>query len=131
MIASGVLLGSVALLGTAARLTPPAAGLGAHTQLGLSPCSFPMLFGIPCPTCGMTTSFAHFVRGNLITSFHTQPAGMLLAFSTLLLGMASIAVLLTGRMIELNWYRIPPGRVAILLVAILLFGWGYKMTVGV
>ncbi len=56
---------------------------------------------------------------------------MMLAALTLFVGIGSIAILLTGRMIELNWYRIPPGRVALLLVVMLLAGWGYKMVIGV
>lgn len=79
----------------------------------------------------MTTSFAHFVRGSLIASFHAQPAGLLLATGILLVGVCSLAILLTGRMIELNWYRIPPGRVAFGLVVLLLLGWGYKIAIGV
>lgn len=131
VIAAGALLGCVAILATAAQLTPPTSGFGAHTQLGLSPCSFPMLFGVPCPTCGMTTSFTHFVRGDVFASFHAQPAGLGLAIAILLAGIGSMAILLTGRMIELNWYRIPPGRVALGFVVVLLLGWGYKMAVGV
>ena len=31
--------------------------------------------GLPCPSCGMTTSFAYFVRGNLLASIYVQPIG--------------------------------------------------------
>jgi len=79
----------------------------------------------------MTTSFAHFVRGELIASFHAQPAGLVIALMTLIVGIGATAVLMTGRMIELNWYRIPPGRVALGIVLLLLAGWGYKIAIGV
>ena len=51
------------LLAVAAWLEPSPTGIGTHQQLGLPPCTFWMLFGRPCPTCGMTTSWAHLVRG--------------------------------------------------------------------
>ena len=37
--------------------------MGTHTQLGMLPCNFVILTGRPCPSCGMTTSFALLVRG--------------------------------------------------------------------
>jgi hypothetical protein len=32
--------------------------MATHTQLGMPPCNFVVLTGKPCPSCGMTTSFA-------------------------------------------------------------------------
>ncbi|MFL5330898.1 MAG: DUF2752 domain-containing protein [Gemmataceae bacterium] len=53
--------------------------LGTHRQLGLPPCQFMVLFGRPCPTCGMTTSFALLMHGDLIGSLRANFAGTLLA----------------------------------------------------
>ena len=52
---------------------------GTHQRLGLPPCSFRVLFGIPCPSCGMTTSFAFFTRGQFIEAARANVAGLLLA----------------------------------------------------
>ena len=49
----------------ATRLSPAASGVGTHTQLGLPPCGFLAWTGLPCPGCGLTTCFAHMVRGEL------------------------------------------------------------------
>jgi hypothetical protein len=38
------------------------------------PCGFKVQFGLPCPTCGMTTSVLAFARGNILQSFYIQPA---------------------------------------------------------
>ncbi|MBM4114113.1 MAG: DUF2752 domain-containing protein, partial [Phycisphaerae bacterium] len=70
---------SLSLLLLASTLEPSSKGLGTHTQLGLPPCTWTIAFGIPCPSCGMTTSFAHAVRGDLLSSFVAQPMGALLA----------------------------------------------------
>ena len=58
MVAIGLLLP----LGAAVRLQPAREGLGTHQQLGLPPCTFRVLFDRPCPSCGMSTSWAHLVR---------------------------------------------------------------------
>ncbi len=69
------------LIGFAVALTliPDPSGSGTHRQLGLPPCTLKFLFEIPCPSCGMTTSFAHFVRGQWVASGRANPAGLLLA----------------------------------------------------
>ncbi|VAX38719.1 hypothetical protein MNBD_PLANCTO02-2630 [hydrothermal vent metagenome] len=63
----------------AVSLEPSPLGYGTHQKLGLPPCSFLILFDIPCPSCGMTTSFANFVRGRFIASAQANVAGLLLA----------------------------------------------------
>jgi len=82
--------GSLALLLVAATLSPARAGVGTHQSLGLPPCGFLLTTGLPCVTCGMTTSFAHATRGDLVTAFHVQPAGTVLAV------LAAMALLVTG-----------------------------------
>ena len=67
------------LLGLARTLEPDPRGYGTHTQLGLRPCSFLTLTGRLCPTCGMTTSFAWMMRGEVVRSWQVNPAGCLLA----------------------------------------------------
>jgi hypothetical protein len=71
--------GLVGLLGMSRWLEPDPRGYGTHTQLGLGPCAFAELTGRPCPTCGMTTSFAWFMRGRLGKSWQVSPAGCLIA----------------------------------------------------
>lgn len=74
--------GPLAVLITAATLTPSAAGHGTHTQLGLPPCGFLVYTGYPCPGCGLTTSFSHMIRLDLIGAFGANPFGILLFLCT-------------------------------------------------
>ena len=74
----------------AARLSPDPSGLGTHQQLGLPPCTTRLLWGVRCPGCGMTTAWAHFVRGELAASLRANVAGTLLA------GSAGIALAVLG-----------------------------------
>jgi len=76
--------GLAGLFVLATRIDPyDAAGrplrLGAHRQLGLPACNFAEAFGRPCPTCGMTTSFALLVNGDVVASMRANCAGTLLA----------------------------------------------------
>ncbi len=71
----GLLIG----FGFALSLTPDSRGFGTHQQLGFPPCAFRLLFGIVCPSCGGTTCFAHFVRGQWWSAMRANPAIFVLA----------------------------------------------------
>lgn len=71
----------LSVLALAAWLEPSSRGHGTHTALGMPPCSWAALTGYPCPTCGMTTSFAHAANGNLLKAFAVQPFGAFLALT--------------------------------------------------
>lgn len=75
LVAAAAAGGCLAVLLTAAWLRPNSAGLGTHTQLGFAPCGFELRSGIPCPTCGMTTSVSLLVHGRIGASLYTQPMG--------------------------------------------------------
>ena len=48
-----------------------------HRQLGLPPCTFKEMTGLPCPSCGMTSSFALLVRGDVMNSLRANAVGTL------------------------------------------------------
>jgi hypothetical protein len=50
-----------------------------------------------CPTCGMTTAYAWFVRGRIDRSWQANPAGCLLATTSMPLTVWMIACALRGR----------------------------------
>lgn len=56
-------------------LNPSEAGHGTHRQLGLPPCGSVVMFDRPCPGCGMTTSWTHFIHGDFTQSFQPHPLG--------------------------------------------------------
>ena len=128
-IAGLVLVGCVLLLAVAARLEPAAGGIGTHEQLGHPPCSVPMLWGVPCPTCGMTTAFAHAARGQMASAFHAQPAGLSLALAAAVAAVAAGRTLVTGRAYRINWTRVSPLGVGFGVVGVLLGGWVYKIVI--
>ena len=115
------------LLATAAWLRPDSRGVGTHEALGLSPCGWITGFGIPCPTCGMTTSFALAVRGSLWASFRVQPMGCALAVLAAATAVIGAFVAATGSRIgHVLGARVTP-RVLVAGAALALLAWGYKV----
>ena len=78
-------LPTVVILIIASVLEPDPSGMGTHQQLGLSPCSFWLWFTIPCPMCGMTTTFSYMANVDILNAMRTQPFGVVLFLATLIL----------------------------------------------
>ena len=87
--------------------------MATHTQLGMPPCNFVVLTGKPCPACGMTTSFALLVRGDLSASLRANWAGTVIAVLWALTLVWAVASGIAGRMLF-----IPRGRGELILTAI-------------
>lgn len=130
LVAAVVAIACAVLLGTAATLQADDRGHGTHTQLGLPPCGFANATGMPCATCGMTTSFALAADGKLISAFQAQPFGALLAVA------AAVTLLLTAYAAVSGLNLVPllglvfNTPVLVTLGALLIAGWGYKLVLG-
>ena len=94
IIVGGVLFG---LLGVAATIEPDERGYGTHQRLGLPPCTFQAVTGVRCPSCGMTTSWAHLVRGHLVNSLKSNAGGTLVGVIAMLLAPWAVLSGLRGR----------------------------------
>ncbi len=121
-----VALFSGALLAVAWSLSPAKEGIGTHRALGLPECSWPARFGVPCPSCGMTTAFAHATKGELLASVRAQPMGALLALATGMAFVGSLWTLATGRSVWPVYERAWNARGAWILGLLALLAWGYK-----
>jgi len=115
----------IVLLVTVAH--PDPRGYGTHEQLGLPPCRAMEWLGVPCPGCGVTTSVALALDGELRASFANQPFGFLVAFALPLFVLWALAGHLLGR----DLYRdalSPRARPLLHLgLALLLAGWLWKI----
>lgn len=107
----------IAVLGIARWVEPDERGFGTHEQLGLPPCSFRALTGVPCPSCGMTTSFAYVMRGRLIRATVANPGGCLLALGAVALIPWCLASAVSGRALGIR----APER-ATLIAVLAVFG---------
>ena len=86
----------VAVLGVALFLEPDPRGFGTHQQLGLPPCGFRWLTGFSCPGCGLTTSFAHGIRGSWLRAAVANPIGLALFFAVCLTIPLGVVAVLRG-----------------------------------
>ena len=129
LMASAVAGSSAALLGVAAFISPASAGLGSHEQLNLPRCGWITLMDLPCATCGMTTAFAHAVRGSFLQSLLTQPMGFVLAVATAMALLVAVYVAITGSPVGRMFARLWTPRVIWLMVLFGAASWGFKIAV--
>jgi hypothetical protein len=130
LYALGIVVAAAGVLTVAATIHPQQRLMGTHQQIGLPPCGFLVLTGLPCPTCGMTTAFAHTVRGEFAAAVRSQLAGFALAAATVIAGGIGLLALVTGRRPSLNWYRINPVHTIWWCAAAFVFAWAIKMILG-
>jgi len=129
LVALTVAFATGAVLLLAAWMQPASGGHGTHTQLGLPPCGWVVGMGIPCPSCGMTTSFAHAADGDLLGALRAQPAGALLALGTGFIFIVAVWQLCTGAAIGGFWLDRMDKRFFLLGGTIIVLAWLYKILV--
>jgi hypothetical protein len=98
--------------------------LGTHRDVGLPTCSFLLATRKPCPSCGLTTSFALLVRGDVKASWAANWVGTLMAVVLAVAIPWGLASMIRGRLLffaslerGLTWF------VAVFLT-LLLARWG-------
>ena len=98
---------------------------GAVLASGFPLCPTASLFGIPCPSCGLTRASLALLRGDLHSAMHFHPlAPLLLPLIALLVGDAVVRyVTASTRRGLLNWSHRATGIAALCLLALLLGTW--------
>ncbi|HKX27228.1 MAG TPA: DUF2752 domain-containing protein [Blastocatellia bacterium] len=115
------------LLAVARMLQPSSRGVGTHEQLGLPPCPFLHFTGIPCPSCGLTTSFAYAARFNFSAALTTQPFGLIAFFLTVSIIPLSLYLIRH----RIPWSELIHARkldtMVYVLIGLYSLGWVYKI----
>jgi Protein of unknown function (DUF2752) len=97
-------LGLLTLLIVAKFLTASPAGFGTHQQLGLPPCTMKYVFGLRCPSCGMTTSWASLLDGDVVGSVTANCGGTLLCLVSLVAVPTTMWMAWSGRGSYQGWF---------------------------
>ena len=100
--------------------------MGTHMQIGigdqkLPDCNFKEIAGVPCPSCGMTTSFCLLIRADVWNSMKANFAGTVLASFGLLFIPWALASAFLGRFVFIRSLEMVVFRLAIIFL-VLLFG---------
>lgn len=117
----------IAVLACARSLSPAARGVGTHVALGLPPCGFLESLGLPCPACGLTTSFAHLACAQLVPALQANPIGLPLFALTLALPPLALVSIWRGTSFFQLLDRTRADRWALLLVLALLLSWASRL----
>jgi hypothetical protein len=117
----------LAILVTAALLTPSPTGEGTHQNMGFQSCQFLRTTNVPCPTCGMTTSTSWFARGNWLASFYVQPMGFLFALFTAATFWGALYIAISGRPSYRLLRHLPMRHALLWLMAFAIAAWGWKI----
>ncbi len=127
IVAAGVAVACAVALRLAMVIQPSPDGMGSHEQLHLPECQFLTRTGLPCPSCGMTTSFAWFVRGHLAASAYVQPMGFVLAIGVVAGVWIGLYIALTGRSMAPLTARLPMKTAVAALLALAGLAWMWKI----
>ncbi len=125
-----LLLPSSVVIGLARWLEPSSTGVGTHLQLGLAECFVLETLGLPCPMCGMTTTFSLMAHLDVVTALLNQPFGVVLFLMTLGAGVVGFLDLVKPAQ---RWRRVARWAVArdwalaAVLLGTMIGGWVYKI----
>ena len=130
LIGLAVFVPAAILLGLAAWLEPSPLGFGTHEQLGLSGCVMLTHTGIPCPMCGMTTTFALMMDLRWFDGVSNQPMGAVIWVMTLATAAMSLSEVVWPRSLWSRFLNWADGKEVYLLSAFFLglcLSWAFKV----
>jgi hypothetical protein len=89
-------------------------------------CGFKQKYGLPCPTCGMTTATIAFSQGKIFEAFYIQPACTLLCCVLVLIAFLAFFTAVFGKhflFIERFFYEVKVRYIILAIIIIIAAGW--------
>ncbi len=93
-------------------------------------CGFQQRYGLPCPTCGMTTAVIVFSQGKILEAFYVQPAGGLLCCGLVAAAVLGLFIAVFGlnfRFLEWFFAEVKVRYIVIVLLIIIAAGWAVTL----
>lgn len=94
-------------------------------------CGFKQRYGLPCPTCGWTTSVMALARGKIWQAFYIQPAAAFLCSVLVVIGSLCFLIAVFGLYFSLFdriFSEIKIRHVVIALIVIIAAGWAVTLS---
>jgi hypothetical protein len=108
--------------------------LAGHYQIDTSRwlgyCGFKQRYGLPCPTCGMTTAVLAFAQGRIWQAFYIQPAAAFLCSFMVLAAVLCVIVAIFGiyfSFLDRVFTEVKIRHVIIALIVIVAAGWAVTL----
>ena len=93
-------------------------------------CGFKQRYGLPCPTCGMTTATLAFAQGKIFEAFYVQPAGALLCSVLVVIALLALVIAVFGvyfRFLERFFREVKIKYIILALIVIIAAGWAVTL----
>jgi hypothetical protein len=100
-----------------------------HRQLGLPPCGFYAMTGLPCPSCGFTTSFSLLMHLDPVNAVRANSVGAMLGTYCLLVIPWSVVSAFRGRYLFIRSAERAIITSLIGFVVLMLVRWGLVLAV--
>ena len=96
----------------------------------LGPCGLKQKYGLPCPTCGMTTAVLAFSQGNIFESFYIQPAAALLCCGLAFVAFLALFIAVSGvyfSFVRRLFAEVKTRHIILVLIVIIAAGWAVTL----
>ena len=108
--------------------------LAAHDKIDIGrwfgPCGFKQRYGLPCPTCGITTSAVAFAGGRIFEAFYIQPAAAVLCCVLAVSGILALLIAVFGvyfRFLDSFFAEVRIRYIILALIIIIAAGWAVTL----
>jgi hypothetical protein len=96
----------------------------------LNPCGFKQQYGLPCPTCGITTAAIAFAGGKIAEAFYIQPAGALLCSLLVVTGVLAFITTVFGvyfGFLERFFHQVKIRHIIVAVIVVTAAGWAVTL----
>ncbi len=93
-------------------------------------CGFKQRYGLPCPTCGMTTAVLAFAQGKIFEAFYIQPTCALLCCVLVVIALLAFVTAVLGvyfRFLEHFFADVKVRYIILALIVIIAAGWAVTL----
>ena len=96
----------------------------------LGSCGFKQKYGLPCPTCGMTTATLVFAQGRIFEAFYIQPAAGLFCCMLVVAAFLGFLIAVFGvyfGFLERFFTEVKVRHIILALIVIIAAGWAVTL----